>query len=86
MTLIKKTKQIKYQQEQIMSKKRKINRSTLYSFDGPFQLVLADVANLEFLGKSATVPSYALLAVDLYLSKAYVYPMQSRKWVLQKLN
>ena len=66
--------------------KRKINRSTLYSFDGPFQLVLADVANLEFLGKSATVPSYALLAVDLYLSKAYVYPMQSRKWILQKLN
>ena len=28
--------------------KREIDRSTLYSFDGPFQLVHADVGNLEF--------------------------------------
>ena len=55
--------------------KREIDRSTMYTFDGPFQLVHADVANLEFLGKSATVPRYALLAVDLYSSKVYVYPM-----------
>ena len=32
--------------------KREIDHSTLYSFDGPFQLVHADVANLEFLGKN----------------------------------
>ena len=31
----------------------KIDRFTLYSFDGPFQLLHADVANLEFLDKSA---------------------------------
>ena len=31
--------------------KRKIDRSALYSFDGPFQLLHADVGNLEFLGK-----------------------------------
>ena len=36
--------------------KREIDRSTLYSFDGPFQLTHADVGNLEFVGKSATTP------------------------------
>ena len=30
--------------------KREIDRSTLYSFDNPFQLVHADIGNLEFLG------------------------------------
>ena len=58
----------------------------MYSFDGPFQLVHADIGNVEFLGKSATTPKYALLAVDLYSSKVYVYPMRSRKQTLQKLN
>ena len=46
--------------------KGEIDRSTLYSFDGLFQLIHADVGNLEFLGKSATTPRYVLLAVDLY--------------------
>ena len=35
--------------------KREIIRSALYSFDGPFQLLHTDVANLEFLGKSASL-------------------------------
>ena len=38
-----------------------------------------DVENLEFLKKSATTPRYMLLAVDLYSSKVYIYPMRSRK-------
>ena len=29
-------------------KRHDIDRSTLYSFDGPFQLLHADVGNLEF--------------------------------------
>ena len=62
--------------------KREIDVSTLYSFDDPFQLLHADVANLKFLGKSASVPSYALLIVDLYSSKVYVYLMCSRKQFL----
>ena len=33
-------------------KKREIDRSTLYSFDGPFRLLHSDVGNLEFLGKN----------------------------------
>ena len=66
--------------------KRKIDRSTLYSFDGPFQLMHADVANLQFLEKSASVPRYAPLIVDLYSSKVYVYPMRSRKQIVKKLE
>ena len=46
----------------------------------------ADIANLEFLGKFATVPKYALLIVDLFLSKVYVYPMQLQKQLLKYLN
>ena len=57
----------------------KIDRSTLYSFDWPFQLIHVDVANLKFLGKLATIPRYALLIVDLYSSEVYVYPMRSKK-------
>ena len=63
--------------------KRKIDRSTLYSFDRLFQLTEADVANLEFLRKSARTPIYSLLAVDLYSSKVHVYSMRSRKQILQ---
>ena len=66
--------------------KRETDRSTLYSFDGPFQLIHADVGNFEFLGKSVTVPKYALLIVDLYSSKIYVYPMRSRKQIVQKMK
>ena len=60
--------------------------STLYSFDGPFQFIYVDVGNLEFLGKTATVPRYVLLVVDLYSSKVYVYRMHSRKQILQKMK
>ena len=66
--------------------KKEIDRSTLYSFDGPFQLLHADVANLKFLGKSASVLNYSLLIVELYSSKVYVYLMCSRKQILKKLE
>ena len=66
--------------------KREIDRPALYSFDGPFQLLHADVVNLEFLGKSARVPNYDLLIVDLNSSKVYVYPMRSRKQIHKNLN
>ena len=39
----------------------------------------ADIDNLEFLGKSIIALRYGLLVVDLYSSKCYIYPMQSRK-------
>ena len=67
-------------------KKQDKDKSNLYSFDRLFhQLVHADVGNLEFLGSSATTPRYVLLTVDLYSSKAYVYPMRSRKQILQNI-
>ena len=64
--------------------KREIDRSTLYSFDGAFQLLHADLGNLEFLGKNATFPQYVLVIVDLFSSTIYTYPMKSGKQILQK--
>ena len=61
--------------------KREIDHSTLYSFNVPFQLLHADIANLEFLGKNATFPQYVLVIVDLFSSKVYTYPMKSRKQI-----
>ena len=66
--------------------KREIDRSTLHSFNGPFQLLHADVGNLEFFCKNATIPQYVLEVVDLYLLKVCVYPMRSRKQILQKMK
>ena len=66
--------------------KREIEYSTLYSFDGPFQLFHADVGNLEFLGKNATFPQYVLVLVDLFSSKIYTFPMRSRKQIRQRLE
>ena len=68
------------------AEKREIGRSTLYSFDGPFQLIHADAGNLELLGKSVTTPRYVLLVVDLYSSKVCVYPMHSRRQILQNMK
>ena len=62
------------------------DRSTLYNFDGPFQLIHADVGNLEFLGKNATIPRYVLLVADLCSSKVYVFSMRPRKQILQKVK
>ena len=66
--------------------KREIDCSTLYSFDGPFQLLHADVGKLEFLGKNATFHQYLHVIVDLFSSKIYTYSMKSRKQILHKLN
>ena len=65
--------------------KRENDRSTFYSFDGPFQLLHADVGTLKFLGKNTTFPQYVLVIVDLFSSKIYAYSMKSRKQILQKL-
>ena len=66
--------------------KKEIDRSTLYSFDGTLQLINADVGNLEFLEKNETIPRYVLQAVNLYSSNVYVYPMRSRKQIIQKMK
>ena len=52
--------------------KRDIERSTLSSFDGPFQLLHADVGNLKFIGKNATFPQDVLMIVDLFSLKLHL--------------
>ena len=69
-----------------VEKKGDIDRSTLYSVEKPFKRVHADIADLRFFAKSAVDPKYALLAVDLFTSKTYVYPMRSRKLLARKLR
>ena len=69
-----------------VEKKGDIDRSTLYSVEKPFKRVHADIADLRLFAKSAVDPKYALLAVDLFTSKTYVYPMKSRKLLARKLQ
>ena len=64
----------RHQPELNTSKKRETGRSTLYSFDGPFQLPHADIGNLEFLGMNATFPQYALVVFDIYSIKSICLP------------
>ena len=67
-------------------KKGDIDRSTLYSVGKPFKKIHADIADLRFFAKSAVDPKYALLVVDLFTSKTYVYPMRTRKLLAKKLK
>ena len=67
-------------------KKREIDRSTLYIFDGPFQLLHAGVGSLELFRKNAKFIQYVLPLVGWYSPKAYVYSMISRKQILQKMK
>ena len=63
-----------------VEQKQDINRSsTLFSINGPMQVFHADIANFGFFSKSAVDPKYALLCVDLFSSKVYVYPMKKKK-------
>ena len=66
--------------------KRHIDRSTLYSIDRPFQLIHADIADLRFLGKSAIHPKYCLLAVYVFSSEVYTYPMRQHDFLTKKFK
>ena len=58
----------------------------LYSFNKPFEILHADIADLRILAKSAADPKYCLLLVDLFTSKIYVYPMKNRSLLAKKLE
>ena len=60
-----------------IEKKTDIDRSTLYSFKSPFELLHADIADLRFLRKSGVDPKYCLL-VDLFTYKIYTYTKERR--------
>ena len=66
--------------------KKNIDRSTLYTISGPMQFFHADIAYLQFLAKSAVDPKYALLCVNLFTSKIYVYTMRKRSQIVNKLE
>ena len=68
---------VEYVEAYVMMMPTPLPLMTGSSSDGPFQLLHADVENLEFLGKNATFPQYVLLIADLYTSKVYTYLMKS---------
>ena len=43
----------------------------LKTIDGPIQLIHAEVADLNFFSKSAVVPRYYFLGIDVLTSKTY---------------
>ena len=45
-----------------------------------------DIADLEFLDKTAATLTNAVLAVDPSSSKVYIYPIRSRKQFLKNMN
>ena len=51
-----------------IEKREDINRSTLYSFNGHFEALQANIADIRFLYKSAAYPKYCLLFVNLFIS------------------
>ena len=59
-------------------KKKDVDRSALYSFSKPFELLHADIADIRFFAKSAADPHYCLLFVDLFTQKIYTYPMKKK--------
>ena len=70
-----------------VEQRKDIDRSSaLYSIKAPFELVHADVADIRFFSKSAVDPKYCLLAVDLFTSKTYVYPMKSRNLLARNFS
>ena len=69
-----------------VEKKSNIDRSTLYSFGGPFELLHADIADIRFFAKSAVDPLYCLLVVDLFTQKIYTYPMKKRSLLAKKIE
>ena len=71
---------------QFVEKTEDIDRSTLYSFDGPFQLLQADVAYTSFLATSAGDPKFCLLFVDLFTSKTYTCPIKNKNLLAKKME
>ena len=69
-----------------IEQKAEIDRSTLYSIEEPLKKFHADIADLRFFARSAADPKYALLVVDLFTSKVFIYPMKNRKLLARKLN
>ena len=71
---------------QFIEKRTDIDRSILFRFAGPFQLLQADIAYISILAKSALNSKFCLLFVNLFTSKIYTFPMKTRTSYLKKQN
>ena len=69
-----------------LENKKSINNSTLYSFNDPFQLLHADIADIRFFSKSAADPHYCLLFVDLFTQKIYTFLIKKRALLKNKMK
>ena len=69
-----------------VEKRIDIDRSTLYSFKAPFELLHADIADIRFFAKSAADPHYCLLFVDLFTRKIYTFPMKKMNLLKKKME
>ena len=70
-----------------VEQRKDIDRSSaLYTINGPLQFFHADLAFLQFFAKSAVDPKYALVCVDLFTSKVYVYTMRTKNKLFKKME
>ena len=70
-----------------VEQKKDIDRSSaLYSINASLKFFHADVTDIRFFSKSAVIPKYALLCVDLFSSKIYVYPMKNKSNLARKME
>ena len=61
-----------------------IDSSKFFSIKAPFELIHADIADINFLAKPSVAPVYCSLFVDLFTSKVYTYPMKKRSLLKNK--
>ena len=70
-----------------VEQRKDIDRSSaLYTVNCPLQFFHADLAYLQFFAKSAVDPKYALVCVDLFTSKVYVYTMRTKDNLAKKIE
>ena len=70
-----------------VQQRKDIDRSSaLYSINGPLQFFHADLAYLQFFAKSAVDPRYALVCVDLFTSKVYIYTLRTKNNLFKKVE
>ena len=48
-------------------------------------MLQADIADIQFLARSAVDPKYCLLFVDLFTSMIYTYPMKTQNLLARKM-
>ena len=70
-----------------VEQRKDIDRSSaLYTVSGLLQFFHADLAYLQFFAKSAVDPKYALVCVDLFTSKVYVYTLRTKNNLPKKIE